>query len=60
MHPAVIAQAAASSAVPDSPPPIYVSGFGPKSAELAGRIGDGYITTAPDTELIGVPESQSP
>jgi G6PDH family F420-dependent oxidoreductase len=39
--------------LPDAPPPIYVSGFGPKSAELAGRIGDGYVTTSPDSELIG-------
>jgi G6PDH family F420-dependent oxidoreductase len=40
--------------LPDSPPPIYVSGFGPKSAALAGRVGDGYITTQPDRDLIGV------
>lgn len=38
--------------LPDSPPPIYVSGFGPKATELAARIGDGYITTTPDTELL--------
>jgi G6PDH family F420-dependent oxidoreductase len=38
---------------PDTPPPIYVSGFGPKSVDLAGRIGDGYVTTMPDAELIG-------
>jgi len=37
---------------PDTPPPVYVSGFGPKAAELAGRIGDGYITTSPDKDLI--------
>ncbi len=40
--------------VPDAPPPIYVSGFGPKATELAGRIGDGYITTSPDQELLGL------
>ena len=34
--------------LPDAPPPIYVSGFGPKATELAARIGDGYITTSPD------------
>jgi G6PDH family F420-dependent oxidoreductase len=39
--------------LPDTPPPIYVSGFGPKATELAARIGDGYCTTAPDDELIG-------
>jgi G6PDH family F420-dependent oxidoreductase len=39
--------------VPDEPPPVIVSGFGPKSVELAGRIGDGYATTMPDGDLIG-------
>jgi G6PDH family F420-dependent oxidoreductase len=39
-------------AVPDEPPPILVSGFGPKSVELAARIGDGYVTTSPDAESI--------
>jgi G6PDH family F420-dependent oxidoreductase len=34
--------------LPDTPPPIYVSGFGPKATDLAARIGDGYCTTAPD------------
>src|SRR5215212_8670402 len=38
--------------LPDAPPPILVSGFGPKSVELAGRVGDGYVTTMPDRELI--------
>jgi G6PDH family F420-dependent oxidoreductase len=38
--------------LPDSPPPIYISGFGPKSVELAARIGDGYISTQPDRSLI--------
>jgi G6PDH family F420-dependent oxidoreductase len=37
---------------PDTPPPIYVSGFGPKSIELAGRIGDGYISTMPDADMV--------
>ncbi|HEX4492684.1 MAG TPA: TIGR03557 family F420-dependent LLM class oxidoreductase [Acidimicrobiia bacterium] len=32
--------------------PIIVSGFGPASAELAGRIGDGYWGSAPDRELL--------
>jgi len=39
--------------VPDTPPPIDISAFGPKAAELAARIGDGFVTTAPDTDLIG-------
>ena len=34
--------------LPDQPPPIYMSGFGPKAIEVAGRIADGYITTQPD------------
>jgi G6PDH family F420-dependent oxidoreductase len=40
--------------LPDRPPPVFVSGFGPKAATLAGRIGDGFIATMPDPELIGV------
>jgi len=39
--------------LPDEPPPIYISGFGPKAAKFAGRIGDGFITTQPDEEQIG-------
>ena len=38
--------------LPEQPPPILVSGFGPKSVDLAGRVGDGYVTTMPDAELI--------
>ncbi len=38
--------------LPDAPPPIYVSGFGPKATDLAARIGDGYCTTSPDAEAI--------
>ncbi|MCP2257708.1 F420-dependent oxidoreductase, G6PDH family [Streptoalloteichus tenebrarius] len=38
--------------LPEEPVPIYVSGFGPKSAQLAGRIGDGYICTKPDRDLV--------
>lgn len=37
---------------PSSPIPIVVSGFGPESAKLAGRIGDGYWGTSPDAELV--------
>jgi G6PDH family F420-dependent oxidoreductase len=39
--------------LPDEPVQVYVSGFGPKATDLAGRIGDGYVTTAPDQELLG-------
>ena len=34
--------------LPDTPPKILISGFGPKSTELAARIGDGYVTTSAD------------
>jgi coenzyme F420-dependent glucose-6-phosphate dehydrogenase len=37
--------------LPDEPPPIIVAAAGPESAELAGRIGDGLISTAPEAEL---------
>ncbi len=38
--------------LPDEPPPIIVSGFGPKAVELAARIGDGYCTVGPDAESV--------
>lgn len=38
--------------LPGAPPPIVMSGFGPKSTELAGRIADGYASTMPDAELL--------
>ncbi|WP_433544171.1 LLM class F420-dependent oxidoreductase (plasmid) [Streptomyces sp. CA-294286] len=38
--------------LPDEPPPLYVSGFGPKAAELAGRVGDGFVTMMPDADLV--------
>jgi G6PDH family F420-dependent oxidoreductase len=38
--------------LPDNAPPVMVSGFGDKSAELGGRIGDGYIGSAPDADLL--------
>jgi G6PDH family F420-dependent oxidoreductase len=44
--------------LPDQPPPILVSGFGPKSTKLAARIGDGYATTSPDKELIDLYRSE--
>jgi G6PDH family F420-dependent oxidoreductase len=44
--------------LPDPPPKIFVSGFGPQSTKLAARIGDGYCTTTPDSELIGLYRSE--
>jgi G6PDH family F420-dependent oxidoreductase len=38
--------------VPETPPEIYVSGFGPKATDVAARIGDGYMSTAPEGELV--------
>ncbi|MFG2976837.1 TIGR03557 family F420-dependent LLM class oxidoreductase [Streptomyces sp. NPDC048331] len=38
--------------VPDTPPLIHVSGFGPRAAELAGRVGDGLVVMSPDHEVI--------
>jgi G6PDH family F420-dependent oxidoreductase len=45
-------QTARLYSVPDRPPPVWVSGFGEKSARLAGRIGDGYINVQPSAELV--------
>jgi G6PDH family F420-dependent oxidoreductase len=38
--------------LPQELPPIMVAAAGPKAAELAARVGDGMIGTAPDKELI--------
>jgi G6PDH family F420-dependent oxidoreductase len=38
--------------LPDTPPPIIVSGFGPKAIELAARIGDGFATVAPEADAV--------
>ena len=37
---------------PETPPPIHVSGFGPRAAALAGRVGDGYVSTHLTPDLI--------
>ncbi|GGV18378.1 LLM class F420-dependent oxidoreductase [Streptomyces litmocidini] len=39
--------------LPDTPPPLDVSAFGPRAADLASQIADGLVTTAPDADLIG-------
>ena len=38
--------------LPDEPPPIYMSAFGPKSIEVAARIADGYVGTGPKPDLL--------
>jgi G6PDH family F420-dependent oxidoreductase len=37
---------------PETPVEVYVSGFGPRAATLAGEIGDGFITVPPDSDTI--------
>jgi len=43
--------------LPDEPPEIYVAAAKPQAAQLAGRIGDGLISTAPDEEIVETFES---
>ena len=38
--------------LPETPPEVYISGFGPKATDLAAKIGDGYINVAPDAEMV--------
>lgn len=38
--------------LPDEPPPVLVSGFGPAATELAARIGDGYVNVAPEADSV--------
>jgi G6PDH family F420-dependent oxidoreductase len=44
--------------VPDEPPPVFVSGFGPKATRMAARVADGFVTTTPDRELIDLYRSE--
>jgi G6PDH family F420-dependent oxidoreductase len=37
---------------PDQPVPVYVSAFGPKALDVAARIGDGFINTTDDPDLV--------
>ena len=38
--------------LPDEPPEILVAASGPKSIEMAGRLGDGYVGLAPEAEHV--------
>jgi len=38
--------------LPDEPVEVMIAGSGPSAAELAGRLGDGLITTSPDQKVI--------
>jgi G6PDH family F420-dependent oxidoreductase len=44
--------------LPDEPPPIIVSAFGPKATRLAARIGDGFATIGPDKDGIELYRSE--
>ncbi len=38
--------------LPDEPVPVYVSAFGPKALDVAARIGDGFINTNDDADIV--------
>ena len=38
--------------LPDEPPPVYVAASGPAAASVAGGLGDGLISVAPDEEVV--------
>jgi G6PDH family F420-dependent oxidoreductase len=38
--------------LPEEPPKVYVSGFGPKAIDLAARIGDGFVSVQPEAEHV--------
>lgn len=38
--------------VPEEPPQVYVAAAAKKSAQLAGRLGDGLISTSPEEEIV--------
>jgi G6PDH family F420-dependent oxidoreductase len=46
------AETARLYSVPDSPVPVYVSGFGEKAVKLAAKIGDGYISMQPNRDFV--------
>jgi G6PDH family F420-dependent oxidoreductase len=37
---------------PDDTIPVLVSAFGPKALEVAARVGDGWMTTSPDADML--------
>lgn len=38
--------------LPDEPPPVYVAASGTRAAELAARVGDGFVGTTPEAEVV--------
>jgi len=45
--------------LPDQPPPIYMSAFGPKALEVAGQIADGFICTQDDEDMVSAFKEKS-
>jgi G6PDH family F420-dependent oxidoreductase len=45
--------------LPAEPPPIYMSAFGPKALEVAGRIADGFICTQDDADMVSAYKAKS-
>lgn len=46
--------------LPDSPPPILMSAFGPRAAEVAARISDGLQTTSVDEQVLSTFREKAP
>jgi G6PDH family F420-dependent oxidoreductase len=46
--------------LPDEATPVYISGYGPQSTRFAAEVGDGYVTTQPDRELISLFREHGP
>jgi coenzyme F420-dependent glucose-6-phosphate dehydrogenase len=38
--------------LPDEPPPVVIAASGQAAAEMAGELGDGLVSTAPDEEVV--------
>ena len=38
--------------LPDTPPPIFMSGFGEKAIKVAARIADGYVCVQPNADFV--------
>jgi G6PDH family F420-dependent oxidoreductase len=38
--------------LPDQEPPVVISAFAPKATDLAARVGDGFVSTRPDKDLL--------
>ena len=38
--------------LPEEPPPVLMSAFGPAAVKLAARVADGYVGTKPNRELL--------